>query len=101
LQKFCWKNLLDTKKITSQPNSDGLIKCLRQRQDSLVRGPEGHLTKLTGKLWARTLFFSFIRSSIRIALLLFPIFGAFPPAMYQDSLALSADALVPCFLLAT
>ena len=38
-------------------NSDGLINCLRQRQDSLVRGPEGHLTKLTGKLWARTLFF--------------------------------------------
>ena len=22
-----------------------------------MRGPEGHLTKLTGKLWARTLFF--------------------------------------------
>jgi hypothetical protein len=45
--------------------------------------------------------FSFIRSSIRNALLIFPIFGAFPPAIYRDSLALSADALVPRFLLAT
>jgi hypothetical protein len=43
--------------INTCANSDGLINCLRQRHDSLVRGPEGHLTKLTGKLWARTLFF--------------------------------------------
>jgi hypothetical protein len=43
--------------LQRKPNTDGLIKCLRQRQDSLVRGPEDHLTKLTGNLWARTLFF--------------------------------------------
>jgi hypothetical protein len=43
--------------MNALPNSDGLINCLRQRQDSLVRGPEGLLTKLTGNLWARKLFF--------------------------------------------
>jgi hypothetical protein len=50
-----------------------------------VRGPEGHLTKLTVKLWARTLFF-FIRSSIRNALPLLPNFGARPHAVYRDYL---------------
>jgi hypothetical protein len=44
------------KKITPH-NSDGLIKCLRQRQESLVRGPEDHLTKLAGKVWAERSFF--------------------------------------------
>jgi hypothetical protein len=31
-------------------NSDGLINCLPPAKNSLVRGPEGHLTKLSGNL---------------------------------------------------
>src|SRR5664280_2112708 len=43
-----------------------------------VRGPEGHLTKALGNLWARTLFFLFIRSSKRHVLPHLPNFGAYP-----------------------
>jgi hypothetical protein len=86
--------------MRAQANSDGLIKCLRQRQDSLVRGPEGHLTKLTGNLWARTLFFLLSDHQNEKHCPLLSNFGALPPALYRDFLlALSADALVHRFLL--
>src|SRR5664280_671514 len=43
-----------------------------------VRGPEGHLTKALGNLWARTLFFLFIRSSKRHVFPHLPNFGDYP-----------------------
>jgi hypothetical protein len=72
----------------------------RQRQDSLVRGPEGHLTKLTGKVWARTLFFLLSDHQNEKHCSFYQILT---PSLLQftgTTLALSADALVPRFLLA-
>jgi hypothetical protein len=81
-------------------NSDGLIKCLRQRHDSLVRGPEGHLTKLAGKLWARTLFFLLSDHQNEKHCTFYQISAPSLLPFTGTTLALSADALVPCFLLA-
>ena len=61
-------------------NSDGLINCLRQRQDSFVIHPNIYLLKSV----------PFIKyCGIRTV-----------TSTWTASLALSADALVPCFLLA-
>jgi len=51
---------------------------------AFVRGPEGHITKALGDLWARTLFLLFIRSSKRNALPLLPNFSALLPSIYRD-----------------
>ena len=88
-------------KLARNANSDGLIKCLRQRQDSLVRGPEGHLTKLTGKLWARMLFFLLSDQQNEMHCTFYQILAPSLLPFTRTSLALSADALAPCFLLAT
>jgi hypothetical protein len=96
-----------TKKLVTQENfkntsynSDGLINCLRQRQDSLVQGPEGHLTKLTGKVWARTLFFLLSDHQNEMHCTFYQISAPSRLPFTGTTLALSADALVPCFLLA-
>ena len=69
------------RKIAPAPNSDGLIKCLRQRQDSFSVNPNIYALKLCSIykiLCNRTV-----------------------SSTWTASLALSADALVPRFLLAT
>jgi|WetSurMetagenome_2_1015567.scaffolds.fasta_scaffold01746_11 hypothetical protein len=81
-------------------NSDGLINWLPQRQGSLVRGPEGHLTKLTGKVWARTLFFLLSDHQNEMHCTLYQISAHSLLPFTGTTLALSADALVPRFLLA-
>jgi hypothetical protein len=60
-------------------NSDGLIKCLRQRQDSFSVNP---------KIYALNSVLSIKFCGIRTV-----------SSTGTASLALSADALVPCFLL--
>jgi hypothetical protein len=65
-----------------------------------VRGPEGHLTKLTGKLWARTLFFLLSDHQNEKHCTIYQISAPSLLPFTGTSLALSADALVPRFLLA-
>jgi len=43
--EFNGTNFCLDKKITSTPNSDGLIKCLRQRQDSFSVNPNIYALK--------------------------------------------------------
>ena len=60
--------------VAQQTRLRSVLGCLRQP----VRGPEGHLTKTLGNLWARTLFFLLIRSSKRHLISYLSNFGAFP-----------------------
>jgi hypothetical protein len=65
-----------------------------------VRGPEGHLTKLTGKVWARTLFFLLSDHQNEMLCTFYQISAPSLLPFTGTTLALSADALVPRFLLA-
>jgi hypothetical protein len=95
------EHLLFIQKNKTTPNSDGLINCLRQRQDRFVRRPEGHLSKLTGKLWARTLLFLLSDLQNEKHCTIYQISEPSLLPFTGTTLALSADALVPRFLLAT
>jgi hypothetical protein len=63
-----------------------------------VRGPEGHLTKALGDLWARTLFFLLISSSFRHVLPIYQISEHTLLHTYRDSIGLQADTQVSWFL---
>jgi hypothetical protein len=66
-----------------------------------VRGPEGHLTKLSGNLWALTLFFLLPDHQNEMICTFYKISVPSLLPFTWTTLALSAKALVPFFLLFT
>ena len=69
---------------------------------AFVRGPEGHLTKTLGNLWARTLFFLLIISSFRYAFIHLSNFGVYPTSHLPGlQIWLLAKALLSWFLQGT
>jgi hypothetical protein len=60
-----------------------------------VQGPQGQLTKLTGNLWAQTLFFLLSDHQKELHCLFYQILATSLLPFTGTSLALSADALAP------